>query len=519
MINKIAGRGKDIGGLVRYLLGPERADPQRANEHVDQRIIAADAALDLDDGTRLDRPEHWPQVLDLARDMDANRRLSGVAPPDGWVWHCAISLPPGEALTDAQWAEVARTAVERLGFTGSDEAGRAPCRWIAVHHGPSKRGNDHIHIAVNLVREDGTVAAPGLDRKEMSRVCGEMERRYGLRVLEGRAGRGMPGYSRAEAERARRQGRSEPDRHTLARTVRACATAAASEDEFVRLLADAGLWARPRYAAGGRAAVTGYSVALRPDDGAAPVWIGGGRLAADLTLPRLRGHWVTIAPHLDRDAARAQALTEWRYLAGDGPAGQPASRKTGVYTADQAAARINAVRERLRAVPYQDTAAWATCARQAAGIFASLSARLEEGPGPLAQAADALARSAQTRPTQPRYARHSGLAGLGGVALAVLKATTPPRRPDPWVTLIRQLLHLAQTIADIHLRQHQAHHAAALRAIAVDHLNALDRATGAGRLSAVDYPAPPIPARRNTRAGSRRSASPTTPIRPPRPRR
>jgi hypothetical protein len=39
--------------------------------------------------------------------------------------------------------------------------------------------------------------------------------------------------------------------------------------------------------------VTGYSVALRGQDGSdgAPVWYGGGRPAAGLTLPRLRSGW------------------------------------------------------------------------------------------------------------------------------------------------------------------------------------------------------------------------------------
>ncbi|MGW0594359.1 hypothetical protein [Streptosporangium sp. NPDC002607] len=189
MINKIAVKhGHDIGGLMRYLFGPGRA-----NEHRDQRVIAADEILDVADGTRLDALQHWERVLELGHRLDDHRVIARMAPEQGWVWHCAISLPAEETLSDEQWAIVARAAVARLGF--DDSTGKAPCRWIAVHHGP---------LAVNLVREDCSLAAPGRDRMAMSALCGQMERRFGLHVVEGRPGRGLPGYSRAEAERLQR---------------------------------------------------------------------------------------------------------------------------------------------------------------------------------------------------------------------------------------------------------------------------------------------------------------------------
>ncbi|WP_436763301.1 hypothetical protein [Streptosporangium sp. V21-05] len=37
----------------------------RANEHRDQRVIAADHVLEFVDGARLDGPYHWEQVLEL----------------------------------------------------------------------------------------------------------------------------------------------------------------------------------------------------------------------------------------------------------------------------------------------------------------------------------------------------------------------------------------------------------------------------------------------------------------------
>ncbi len=130
-----------------------------------------------------------------------------------------------------------------------------------------------MHLVVNLVREDGKVASTRNDFKRLSALCTDMERRYGLSAVEGRAKKAaMPGITRAETEKARRTGRDEAERAELARVVRAAATVAASEADFVRLLRDAGFAARPRYDRAGGHRVVGYAVAEKPSDG------GGGRL-------------------------------------------------------------------------------------------------------------------------------------------------------------------------------------------------------------------------------------------------
>lgn len=452
MNNKITKRGRNVTGLVRYLFG--KGD---ANEHRDQRIIAAAATLGIADGTRLDTPQDWPRVLEVARHLDAHRRLAGVAPEDGWVWHCAISLPPGEWLTDTQWAEVARETVRRLGFEADEESGRAGCRWIAVHHGPSGKGddgNDHIHLAVNLVRSDLSIAAPGRDRIAMSRLCGDAERRYGLHVVEGRPGRGMPGYTRAakeRAERARRRapaartqgkaqsrtqgrdvgegaGRPVPETATLARKIRAAATAATGEAEFVQAALDAGILLRPRYGKGGdRSQVVGYSAAL-PGSGtgqARPIWYGGGKLAADLSLPRLRARWTTSPK-----ATPPGALPAWQHANDLATATRPsgtagtaarthvdAAPSTAPSTGEpagpdaeqwrQAADRVDAAARALDDLPHGDTAAWAAAASDTAGLLSLLADRVGgDLAADLADAAYALAWSAQTPRRHPHTRDH-----------------------------------------------------------------------------------------------------------------
>jgi hypothetical protein len=99
--------------------------------------------------------------------------------------------------------------------------------------------------------------------------------------------------SRAEQEKAQRDGQQEAPRVTLKRAVSTAAAGASSEQEFFGRLAVAGVLVRKRLSARDPGGITGYAVSLLGDTTAkgVPVWFGGGKLAADLTLPRLRRRW------------------------------------------------------------------------------------------------------------------------------------------------------------------------------------------------------------------------------------
>ena len=88
-------------------------------------------------------------------------------------------------------------------------------------------------------------------------------RRHGLVSLESRErDLGERGVKRGERERAAREGAVEIDAHRLERAVRAAATAAVDEGEFLSRLQAAGVLARPRFAVGSTEAVIGYSVVV-----------------------------------------------------------------------------------------------------------------------------------------------------------------------------------------------------------------------------------------------------------------
>ena len=232
-----------------------------------------------------------------------------------------------------------------------------------------------MHVAVSLVREDGTKASIWRDRVRMSELCAESERRLGLTVVDGRERGGLPGAGRAEVEASARRGRPEPDRVSLARLVRGAAVASAGEAEFVRRLRALGVIVRPRFNEGATAEVVGYSVALRPAVGEGPVWFGGGRLARGLALPALRAEWSGSAE------PGGEALAEWLGRQGVKGPGREARELAEAEWANAAGRGGRAV-ERLGAVPAGKRARWAAVARETAGVFGAWSARVEAGaPG------------------------------------------------------------------------------------------------------------------------------------------
>jgi hypothetical protein len=250
----------------------------------------------------------------------------------------------------------------------------------------SAQGNQHVHLAASIVRDDGSAVKIWQDRRILSRVCAEIERTYRLTIVDGRLGKGMPGLSRAEFERTAREHLVEPPRITLARLVREASVASKDEAEFVRRLRGSGALVRPRFETGGQDAVVGYSVALR-SRAETPIWFGGGKLAKDLTLPHLREFWEVSKD--DREAAVVEWIAAKTVARGrEALGGHPDDWRRAVAAVERSV-------ERLRTVPASDLCAWRGAAREAAGVFAAWSRRLEgNSPGPLAATADALARSA-----------------------------------------------------------------------------------------------------------------------------
>ncbi|WP_280220030.1 relaxase/mobilization nuclease domain-containing protein [Nocardia neocaledoniensis] len=407
-------KGSNMGGLLRYLAGPGRA-----NEHTDPRVVAGDLVTMTVYAGSIDvaRAGELAKLLDSPRQTvlrgepvlvtnyrEARAKIAEGVPrkeafeaatKDQNVWHCSLSLDPKEGQLDtARWGEIARRFMEEMEFV--DRADGAPdVRWTAIHHGLTKRGGDHIHIAMAVVRPDGSLADTRRDHPRSQAAAATIEREFGLKVLASREDRATEQATRPdERGRAERVGAAETDREALRRRVRAVATATESEAEFVRELRAGGMVLRPRFAKGGTDEVVGYAIRMpaqkNQKTGAweKAIWYGGGQLAKDLTLSSLRG-WTGWDASED---ARAAAVAEWS---------RPATTRTGRAIGPDVMSEQDAIRQLGRwsqymsTIPVSDRDAWAKAASQTAGLFAAASVRTETKPGPLDSVSRQLARAGQ----------------------------------------------------------------------------------------------------------------------------
>ena len=282
MIGKItAPRGERVEPLIYYLYGPGRHQ-----EHTDPHIVAGwRHPAELEPPLRPNGSRDFRKLNGLLNQPHAAMGRRGYARP---VWHCSVrAAPEDRMLSDDEWAQIAHDVMDRTGLARYGEEDDA-VRWVAVRH-----ADDHVHIVAMLARQDRARPSVHNDRYRVRDACLAAERRYGLRPTAP-ADRTAPRYpSRGEKEKAAGRGLGEAPRVTLRRHVATAAAGAGGPEEFFALLEAAGVLVRKRYSTRDPGQVTGYAVALPGDAGpdGSPVWYGGGKLAADLTWPRLRQRW------------------------------------------------------------------------------------------------------------------------------------------------------------------------------------------------------------------------------------
>jgi hypothetical protein len=265
-----------------------------------------------------------------------------------------------------------------------------------------------------------------------------LEAKYGLEQLESaRADRATRGYDPAEREaqaRARAQAKYE---RTSAKQGTPGWEGLGGEDRHARIVAETrtdqpryelartvrgGVLVRPRYADGRTDVVTGYSVAARPEAGERPIWYGGGHLARDLTLPRLRAEWPDTPTGASDAAAEWNAARRGRRPVAPGRETQEPDPKLW----EQYSRELGALRDHLRGVPLDDRDTWARVARETAGAFAAWSQRVEDDPGPLAATS------------------------VAGAAMLLMSAARGGQGTTAQAIMLRQLANLAKALHDMH---------------------------------------------------------------------
>lgn len=436
-------RGGRMKGLVAYLAGPGRA-----NEHTNPMVVAGDdrvtfavepgKELSHDDamtiGSIMDQPReaYGTEVTVPVKQWDDEKQsYVKTGSKDAHVWHCSLSLRAEEGrVSPEKWKAIAEDFVDRMGFIDPD--GAKSSRWVAIHHGSSKKGNDHIHIAVQMVREDGTKANAFGDFKKAQTVCSELETKHGLEVVESREQqRSISADKPAERAKAKQQGRPMSARYELRRRLRTALATSSSADEYIGRLVDLNVKVAPSFERGSMDKVRGYKVAL-PDvtdtDGKA-IWYAPSKLDATLGWPNIRKRF--------SDAGVTAAEDRLRLMHTNQSSGQ---NKVAVHKFDPAMA------ERLM------SGKTGTGPDMLSNIYARLSMQLEQDrPGTFWKLSEQFARASQGKGNAKYAVRKTSqfAAQRGRGWLAVLQQANRTSRAMATSTMSTSRPQLAQSVTTL----------------------------------------------------------------------
>ena len=374
--------------------------------------------------------------------------------------------------------------MSRLGFEASGH--RAACRWVAVRHGRSSAGNDHVHVVVDLVREDGKVARTANDFRQLSRLCADMEVRYGLSMPSKGAPRrrpcpGSPGprpRRRAAPDGPKRNGPSWPGWCALrlpspAAKPSSCGSSGTPgwrpgpvTTASVGIAWSATRWPRSPPTEGWPSSSVGGS--WRGTSRSRPYGTAGATARPRARRPPPSG----LAEPRRRACTRPLGPAGTSPTAGPRPQSVGASRRSGKSTGSsaqrspagwrEATEGLGEVVRELGAVPAEDVTTWRAVASDAAGALAVLSGRLERIPGPLAHASGLLARSAQGPRQRPAKAGCVPRGTIKSVAALMAQADLDEDTPAAWRLLFAEMLRVAQAVHDAHLARSESEQAGRL---------------------------------------------------------
>lgn len=548
MIVRVHQTGKDAAGLTRYLFGPGKV-----GEHQNQRMVGgsldlagewAGSQLTMAQATHLGRVveaswrrQYAPELAmagvttdgsipERALHSGVDEVLSDAAASTSLVrqqdhvFHASLSLPADATpLTDEQWAKVAEEYVAGMEFTGVD--GRPDCSWFAVNHGLSKTGNDHIHVVVCATRRDGSRASLHDTKRrsqEVRREALEKKLAFVAPLHESDRARNAPrlqNYSETEhniaTTRAKRGERdtATPDRALLQRIVRAAATQARTEAEFINNVLAASNRTEPgkdgelrrvgleieaaRWEPGtNKQVVTGYKIRFQDmyakdhqTGGHQKMWLSASSLSPDLTLGKLRKAWRTNETDDTTSYARALWADQASLMT---PAAADADSELA-----EAAAHLNDVNTTLTTLDPTDTDAWNHAEAGAAGITAVIATGVQrdvDGHGnetgfsvEAGRASDVLTRQWLT----DTHARHDKPASVPGglskmeiasrhVQLAVRSSGTD--RHNGWLAVMQQLSRTIDAIAKAKAARNETVAAAVLQRDAVTAMHRLEEWLG-----------------------------------------
>jgi len=491
VIGQVLPRGSGVRGLLYYLFTEGLAGEKGLeSDHVDARIVACWDGHPQDLQPPVGPTGHR-DFTELAGRLDepvaalgySKQELRTIKP----VYHLTVAAakdpetgaPLDRTLTDAEWADIAQEYLHRIGLARRDD--NLGVRWVAVRH-----AEDHVHIVATLARQDGRRPRLSNDHYRSMEASRFVEQKYGLAATAAtghagaaRASRGEQRKHRDTTRRRQAEGRpapSAPDREVLRRQVRVAAAGASSQDEFFARLRGDGLLVRERLSELNPGEITGYAVASpdRYGTGAAPIYFGGGKLAPDLTLPRLQRRWDRPGPGAAAGPRVGPAVSAARRTA-SGAAGESGGLpvppdRFGLTEMErlriwkQATLAAARAAEHIAASVASDPSGAADAA-WAASDFLAATGRVVEGRrgGPLTQAAQTYDQAArELHGTLPApTAAGTGLRAAGRLLLSAHVAL--PSETKQLLALMAQLSALTDSVTRLREGQDRAGQARAAR--------------------------------------------------------
>ena len=165
-------KGKDFLGCLAYVLGKPGA--QLIGGNMEGMI---------------------PQALAIEFEQVRQRSLRVQRP----VYHCALSLSPGEHLPDEAWREIADRYLKAMGFQRN--------QYVLARHTDTEN-HEHVHIVANRVQRSGQVVTDSWDFRRSEAVLRQLETEYALVPVTPSWKRDRAQPTRREIEKGRTTGKS-----------------------------------------------------------------------------------------------------------------------------------------------------------------------------------------------------------------------------------------------------------------------------------------------------------------------
>ncbi|MEM8777968.1 MAG: relaxase/mobilization nuclease domain-containing protein [Cyanobacteria bacterium P01_G01_bin.49] len=196
------------------------------------------------------------------------------------VWHCSLSLPPGEHPTNEQWDEITKDFMQGMGFSDYTP-------YVVVRH--NDKEHDHIHIVASRIGGDSKAWIGEWEVYKAIEVTQQLEEKYNLtRVAFKPAQKKRATYK--ELHKAERLGVTPP-RVQLQELIDEAVADKPTAPQFAFRLEDKGVIVRANVASTGR--MNGFSFEL---DGLA---FKGSSLGKAYSWSGLQKRGVTYEPETD----------------------------------------------------------------------------------------------------------------------------------------------------------------------------------------------------------------------------